>query len=108
MRRIQLIGLAAAVALASAGPARADDHERGEKGEQAGGVAGEKRSEQAGENSNPQWSDDATRGQDRADERRRAEEERAEKQRKEKQHKEKQRKEKGGSRSGGGPEKGKH
>jgi hypothetical protein len=47
--------------------ARADDKPKSEK---AGGAAAEHRSEQAAESGNPQWSEGATKGQERAEERR--------------------------------------
>jgi len=67
MRRIQPIALAALLGLSGAGSAWADHHEGGEN---AGGQAETRRSDQADENSNAQWDDDAERGRERAEERR--------------------------------------
>lgn len=58
--------LLSTVVLCLAAPVLAEDEDdRGSRGRGA-----EHRSERADENSNAQWSDDATRGQDRAEERR--------------------------------------
>jgi hypothetical protein len=62
-------GLAAAgIALATPVMGLADEKTKGD--ERAGGTAAEHRSEQAGESSNAQWSDDATKGEERAADRR--------------------------------------
>jgi hypothetical protein len=64
-----LTSLVVALGLALLAPlAGAKDEDKEPKG--AGGSAAEHRSEQAGESSNPQWSEDAVKGQERAAERR--------------------------------------
>jgi hypothetical protein len=63
-----LTSLVVAAGLALAAPLAGADEDKEPKG--AGGSAAEHRSEQAGESSNPQWSEDAVKGQERAAERR--------------------------------------
>jgi hypothetical protein len=69
---LTVAGVAFALPLAG----RAEDKPKSGK---AGGAAAEHRSEQAVESGNPQWSEGATKGQERAEERRGEKTEKAEK-----------------------------
>lgn len=66
LRLLMAVFTVAGVAFALPLLGRADDKPKSEK---AGGVAAEHRSEQAVESGNPQWSEGATKGQERAAER---------------------------------------
>jgi len=91
MKRLGMLALAALLGLGTASAAWAAHHEAGEN---AGGNAEEKRSDSADESSNAQWQDDATRGQERAEERKRAQEAEGEGKQKHERHEKRDRMEK--------------